>query len=73
MLRRDDPNVSLMTQIFPISDLPRLEEIVIAADGLFDIARLRNDRVDYARTCEIWANNLRARRAKPSRWSAASR
>lgn len=63
-LRRDDPNVKLMSQIFPDSDLPRLEEIVLAAEGLFEIARLRNDRVDYARTCEIWANNLRSRRAE---------
>jgi cyclopropane-fatty-acyl-phospholipid synthase len=63
-LQRDDPNVKLMSQIFPDSDLPRLDEIIAAAQGLFEIARLRNDRVDYARTCEIWANNLRARRAE---------
>jgi cyclopropane-fatty-acyl-phospholipid synthase len=63
-LRRDDPNVKLMSQIFPDSDLPRLEEIVAAAEGLFEIARLRNDRVDYARTCETWANSLRERRAE---------
>lgn len=63
-LRRDDPNVKLMSQIFPDSDLPRLEEIVEAAQGLFEISRLRNDRVDYARTCETWANSLRARRAE---------
>ena len=62
-LQRDDPNVALMSQIFPDSDLPRLDEIVTAADGLFEIARLRNDRVDYARTCETWANALRAQRA----------
>jgi cyclopropane-fatty-acyl-phospholipid synthase len=63
-LRRDDPNVKLMSQIFPDSDLPRLEEIVAAAEGLFEIARLRNDRADYARTCETWANSLRERRAE---------
>lgn len=61
-LRRDDPNVKLMAQIFPDSDLPRLEEIVVACEGLFEIVMLRNDRIDYARTCEQWANNLRARR-----------
>lgn len=61
-LKRDDPNVKLMSQIFPDSDLPRLEEIVVACDGLFEIVIVRNDRVDYARTCEQWANNLRARR-----------
>lgn len=63
-LRRDDPNVALMSQIFPDSDLPRLDEIVVAAEGLFETVRVRNDRVDYARTCETWANNLRARRAE---------
>ncbi|MBI3674247.1 MAG: class I SAM-dependent methyltransferase, partial [Rhizobiales bacterium] len=63
-LRRDDPNVALMSQIFPESDLPRLEEIVIACDGLFEIVMVRNDRMDYSRTCEIWARNLRARRAE---------
>ncbi|MGE0151307.1 MAG: class I SAM-dependent methyltransferase [Reyranellaceae bacterium] len=61
-LRRDDPNVKLMAQIFPDSDLPRLEEIVAACEGLFEIVMLRNDRIDYARTCEQWANNLRAKR-----------
>ena len=63
-LRRDDPNVALMSEIFPESDLPRLEEIVIAFDGLFEIVSVRNDRHDYARTCETWARNLRARRAE---------
>ncbi|MFN0192238.1 MAG: class I SAM-dependent methyltransferase [Aestuariivirga sp.] len=63
-LRRDDPNVALMSQIFPESDLPRLEEIVIACDGLFEIVVIRNDRNDYSRTCETWAKNLRARRVE---------
>jgi cyclopropane-fatty-acyl-phospholipid synthase len=61
-LRRDDPNVKLMSQIFPDSDLPRLEEIVVACEGLFEVMLVRNDRIDYARTCEQWANNLRAKR-----------
>jgi cyclopropane-fatty-acyl-phospholipid synthase len=61
-LKRDDPNVKLMSQIFPDSDLPRLEEIVLACEGLFEIVMVRNDRIDYARTCEQWANNLRAKR-----------
>ncbi|MBM3520893.1 MAG: hypothetical protein FJX63_09045 [Alphaproteobacteria bacterium] len=51
-LRRDDPNVALMSEIFPESDLPRLEEIIIACDELFEIVTVRNDRNDYARTCE---------------------
>ena len=63
-LRRDDPNVAMMSQIFPESDLPRLEEIVVACDQLFEIVMVRNDRHDYARTCETWALNLRAKRSE---------
>lgn len=63
-MKRTDPNVAMMSEIFPDSDLPRLEEIVVAADGLFEIVMLRNDRLDYARTCEMWAKRLRRVRAK---------
>ncbi len=59
----DAPAVPLLKDIFPDSDLPRLPEILAAIDGLFEIERLRNDRNDYGRTCETWANNLRAHRA----------
>jgi len=59
-----DNSKALLIDIFPDSDLPRLEEIVIAADGLFEVVMVRNDRLDYGRTCEIWANNLRAKRAE---------
>ncbi len=60
----DAPAVPLLKDIFPDSDLPRLHEVLAAADGLFEVERLRNDRVDYGRTCEIWAANLRAHRAE---------
>ncbi len=59
----DAPAVPLLKDIFPDSDLPRLPEILAAIDGLFELELLRNDRNDYGRTCEIWANTLRARRA----------
>lgn len=59
----DAPAVPLLKEIFPDSDLPRLTEILAAIDGLFEIEKLRNDRADYARTCETWANNLRTHRA----------
>ncbi|MCF8533608.1 MAG: class I SAM-dependent methyltransferase, partial [Reyranella sp.] len=64
-----DPNpdaaaVPFMRDIFPDSDLPRVRDILTATDDLFEIERLRNDRVDYARTCDIWAKNLRTHRAK---------
>jgi cyclopropane-fatty-acyl-phospholipid synthase len=60
----DAPAVPLLKDIFPDSDLPRLPEILAAIDGLFELERLHNDRKDYGRTCEIWANNLRAHRAE---------
>ena len=64
-----DPNpnaaaIPFMAEIFPDSDLPRLGAVLEATDGLFEVERVRNDRVDYARTCDAWANNLRVRRAE---------
>jgi len=44
--------------IFPNSDLPFLEELVAAAHGTLEIVSLRNDRLDYARTCGAWAESL---------------
>ncbi len=54
----------LVEDIFPESELPRLPEIILAANGLFEIELFRNDRTDYGRTCEIWAANLKAKRDK---------
>lgn len=51
-----------MHDVFPESDLPRLSEIVLAAEGLFEIVRVRNDRADYSRTCYVWRQRLNARR-----------
>jgi cyclopropane-fatty-acyl-phospholipid synthase len=48
-------------QIFPESDLPHLAEIVAAAQGLFEIERLRQDRAHYARTARAWLSRLKAR------------
>ena len=58
----DVPIGPLIEDMFPESELPHLAEILAAADGLFEVERYRNDRVDYARTCEVWAANLKARR-----------
>lgn len=58
-----DPRMlELWGEIFPDSEMPRLEEIVLAARDIFEIVSLRNDRSDYARTCELWARRIRARR-----------
>lgn len=58
------PAGPLVEDIFPESELPRLPEIILAANGLFEIEHYRNDRTDYGRTCEIWAANLKAQKAK---------
>lgn len=57
-LRPEQISAFITTDIFPESDLPSLGEIVEAADGLFEMTRLRNDRSDYARTCRDWARRL---------------
>lgn len=53
-----------ISDIFPQSDLPRLHELAAGAEGLFEISSLRNDKVDYARTCRCWAERLAAVREK---------
>ncbi|MBF6358019.1 class I SAM-dependent methyltransferase [Nocardia higoensis] len=52
----------IQREVFPNADLPTLAEITAAADGLFEVRTVRNDRLDYAWTCEQWARRLRARR-----------
>jgi cyclopropane-fatty-acyl-phospholipid synthase len=57
-------NEFIGTQIFPDAELPQPHEIVQAAAGLFELTMLRNDRIQYARTCDLWYQNLRRRRAE---------
>lgn len=54
----------LAEEIFPETDPPRLANIAAAIEGTFEVVRLRNDRLDYARTCREWMNRLKARRAE---------
>ena len=65
-MRPDEASAFMQNEIFPQSDLPRLGEIVAASEGSFEIVSLRNDRLDYARTCELWLKRLRANRAAAS-------
>jgi cyclopropane-fatty-acyl-phospholipid synthase len=51
--------------IFPESDLPRLGEIADAAEGIFEIVSVRNDRADYKRTNHEFRTRLR------KNWDAA--
>lgn len=61
-LRPEQISAFITGDVFPESDLPALGEIVAAADGLFEITRVRNDRLDYARTCRAWAGRLAVQR-----------
>jgi len=63
-MRREDFSSFFASEIFPESDLPTLGEIAEAADCLFEIESVHNDRRDYARTLKAWRANLAARRAE---------
>ena len=58
-----DASTFIQREVFPDADLPTLAEIAAAAEGLFEVERLRNDRLDYAWTLAQWARRLRRRRA----------
>ncbi|NRR30255.1 class I SAM-dependent methyltransferase [Oxalobacteraceae bacterium] len=52
----------LAQQIFPETDPPRLANVAEAIEGYYHLEQVRNDGLDYARTCRIWLERLRARR-----------
>src|SRR3954454_9168045 len=56
--------VFLARHIFPGSDIPRLAEIAAAAEGLFEVVTVRNDRQHYVLTCEAWLQRLEADRPR---------
>lgn len=56
---RADFSPFFANEIFPESDLPRLFEIPQAADGLFEIEYVRNDRLHYYRTQKAWWQQLK--------------
>ncbi|MEV0060827.1 class I SAM-dependent methyltransferase [Nocardia sp. NPDC050718] len=63
-MRREQASTFMQQEIFPDADLPTLAEITAAADGIFEITSLTDDRLDYAWTCEQWARRLREHRAE---------
>lgn len=63
-MKREDASAFINNEIFPAADLPRLDEIARAADGIMEITVLHNHRLHYARTFEQWAKNLHRRRAE---------
>lgn len=63
-MRTDENNAFIRDHIFPDSELPQPHELVEAASGVLELTLLRNDRAQYARTCDLWYRNLRRRRAE---------
>jgi cyclopropane-fatty-acyl-phospholipid synthase len=61
-LDRSQASEFMEQEIFPNADLPTLTDIVDAASGVMEVVRVRNDRLDYARTCDLWARRLKAQR-----------
>jgi cyclopropane-fatty-acyl-phospholipid synthase len=57
-----DASPFMQREVFPDADLPTLAEVAAAAERVFEIVTVRNDRLDYAWTCEQWARRLRANR-----------
>jgi cyclopropane-fatty-acyl-phospholipid synthase len=64
---RKDASKFMEAEIFPNSDLPYLSEVVKACEGILEITAVRNDRLDYARTCSLWLHRLKQRRAEAAR------
>jgi cyclopropane-fatty-acyl-phospholipid synthase len=54
----------LATTVYPECNPSFLSEILAACDGLFDVVTMRNDFDHYARTLEIWVDQLHADRKR---------
>ncbi|PIQ29063.1 cyclopropane-fatty-acyl-phospholipid synthase [bacterium (Candidatus Blackallbacteria) CG17_big_fil_post_rev_8_21_14_2_50_48_46] len=50
--------------VFPGSELPVLREVLAAAEPSLELIQLRNDRLDYAKTCQHWRSRLRAAKTR---------
>ena len=56
----------MKNEIFPNAELPFLADIITASEGLFEVLLMRNDPLEYAKTCEEWARRLRSSYEKDS-------
>jgi cyclopropane-fatty-acyl-phospholipid synthase len=52
----------LSSIVFPGSELPRLQEIIAAAEDVLKIGKVVNHAEDYQHTCKLWKNNLKRNR-----------
>lgn len=63
-MTRGEANPFITGEIFPAAELPTIADIAAAAEGVMRIAWLRDDGLDYARTCDIWARRLKVAAAE---------
>jgi cyclopropane-fatty-acyl-phospholipid synthase len=54
----------LAENIFRETDPPRLANVAEAIEGYFHMEQVRNDGLHYARTCRVWLERMKARRAE---------
>jgi cyclopropane-fatty-acyl-phospholipid synthase len=59
----EDLDGFIAEEIFPESNIARLRELCEGWERLFEIVRLRNDRLHYADTLRAWRRRLSGRRA----------
>ncbi|MEA2666815.1 MAG: cyclopropane-fatty-acyl-phospholipid synthase [Candidatus Eremiobacteraeota bacterium] len=59
---RKHSDLFIAEEIFPESDLPRLADIALASEGIFQIELVHNHNQMYARSMREWFDNLRAKR-----------
>lgn len=60
-MKPEEQNQFIAHDVFPESELPYVHEVFEAVEGqegLFEITDYRNDRMDYARTADLWLRNL---------------
>jgi cyclopropane-fatty-acyl-phospholipid synthase len=61
-MKPHEQNQFIAHDVFPESELPYVHEVFEASEGLFEITDYRNDRMDYARTADLWLRNLQQNR-----------
>lgn len=52
----------LSNEIFKETDPPSLIDIILSSRGIFEIVNLRNDRLDYSKTCKLWHKTLKEKK-----------
>lgn len=57
--RKREQTSQLSKIVFPGSELPRLQEVIAAAEGLLKIESVVDHAQDYQQTCKLWKNNLK--------------